>query len=383
MNRFFRWGILIALMVMIICGVVAMRIIFMPNEDEIVPSLVGLSAIEAVGRLEALGLTAQIDQVESDQPDGTVISQNIDPGQKTARGKKILVKVSKGGSQLQIPDVRGTEFAAAVKTLDAAGFKVGTVLRVTDQLKAPGTVIAQNPAAPAMIPGSKMVDLLISEGKNDKSEMVQVPDLQGQPEDLARQILEQSDLTIARSILINSNVVPAGSIVRTQPRAGSRVPSRQAVVLYVAQIAPPSDAPGSSGDTGQADVLQVTETPVSTTAQTSERDPGDPPAQTQQQGGATQPVNIPTVSDTPTPQAVPVLAPEPSARKIAKVRYQVPPLSRPLALKIDISDQNGSRTLKGEQAKGGEYMAIDAPYAGAATVTVHLGGELVWQEKYQ
>lgn len=379
MSRFFRWGILVALVVMIVCGVMAMRIIFMPNEDVAVPSLVGLSAIEAVGRLEALGLTAQIDQIESDLPDGTVISQNADPGQRTAKGKKILIKVSKGGSQLQVPDVRGTEFASAVKVLDAAGFKVGTITRVTDQLKAAGIIIAQNPAAPAMVPSNRMVDLLISEGKDGKSEMVLVPDLQGQSEDLARQVLEQSDLEVARSILIDSNVVPAGSVVRTQPRAGVRVPSRQAVTLYVAQLAPPpSDTSIPPAGTEQPD---TSHTPTQTTTQTPGEDPGR--VQTQKPESTQTPANVSTPSDTSEPQTTPVLPPESTSRKIAKVRYQVPPLSRPLALKIDISDQSGSRTLKGEQAKGGEYMAIDAPYAGTATVTVHLGGELVWQEKYQ
>ena len=365
MNRFIRWGILIALLVMVVCGVMAMRIIFVPNEDAAVPSLVGLSAVEAVGRLESVGLTAQIDQVESDQPDGVVISQNMDPGQKTARGKKILIKVSKGGSQIQIPDVRGTEFAAAVKMLDTAGFKVGNVLRVTDQLKAPGTIIAQNPAAPAMVPGNRMVDLLVSEGKGGKSELVQVPDLQGQPEDLAKQMIEQSDLTLARSVPIKSDAVPAGSIVRTQPRAGSRVPARQAVILYVAQLPTEPDA------------NPAPETPAA--RETSEPDAAaSAPARTATPSAQTVPVVRPPTETAPTAPL-----PDAGSRKIAKIRYQVPPLSRPLSLKIDISDQNGSRTLKGEQAKGGEFMSIDAPYAGNATVTVHLGDEVVWQEKYQ
>lgn len=377
------------MLIMIVCGVMAMRIIFLPNEDVTAPSLVGQSAIDAVKRLEGLGLTAQIDQVESDQPEGVVISQNIEPGQKTAKGRKIIIKVSKGGSQVQIPDVRGMEFATAVKTLDSAGFKVGTVLKVSDQLKTPGTIIAQNPAAPAMVPGNRMVDLLISEGKEGKAEMVQVPDLQGQTEELAKQILEQSDLTFARSILIRSDVVPVGNIVRTQPRAGARVPSGQAVTIYLAQAASSVDvsAPPATGTEPSVPQPQTPEPAIATTpASTPER----PVQETQQpdttSSTATQSTPAPTPSTPPAqtaPQTPVATQPESGVRKTAKVRYQVPPLSRPLSLKIEMADQNGSRVLKEEQAKGGEYLTIDAPYAGTASVTIHLGGELVWQEKYQ
>jgi serine/threonine-protein kinase len=60
----------------------------------------------------------------------------------------------------------------------------------------------------------------------------------------------------------------------------------------------------------------------------------------------------------------------------------VPPLTRSLPLKIEISDGDGRRVLRDQQANGGEYITIDEPYSGNANVTVQLGGELVWQEKY-
>jgi serine/threonine-protein kinase len=67
---------------------------------------------------------------------------------------------------------------------------------------------------------------------------------------------------------------------------------------------------------------------------------------------------------------------------VAKVRYQVPPLARPLDLNIIMNDQAGTRTLRQQQAQGGEYISMDVPYTGNATVTVRLGNQQVWQEKY-
>ena len=73
MNRFFRWGILIALLVLVGSGFMAVRIIFSENKSVTMPSLVGIPVEEAGGKLEALGLSARIDWIESKQPSGIVV----------------------------------------------------------------------------------------------------------------------------------------------------------------------------------------------------------------------------------------------------------------------------------------------------------------------
>jgi serine/threonine-protein kinase len=79
------------------------------------------------------------------------------------------------------------------------------------------------------------------------------------------------------------------------------------------------------------------------------------------------------------PAAVPAL---PAGSKVAKVRYQVPPLARVLNLRIMMSDQSGSRILREQPVRGGEYVTLDVPYLGGATLTVQLGDRQVWQERY-
>lgn len=374
MNRLFRWGIVIALFVLIASGLMAVRIIFVDDNEVDVPAIIGLSAVEATNRLQNSGLAARIDLIDSDQPEGVVISQTPGVGEKTEKGKIVVVRVSRGGTQLRMPDVRGMEFAEAVKALDTAGFKIGTVLRVTDPLKASGTVIAQNPAAPSMVLSDRMVELLVSEGASGRTEMVQIPDLKGQSEKLARQILEQSSLSVSRTIIVESNQVPAGAVLRTQPIAGSRVPHGNAIILYLAK----------ETEVAPALTPEVSHTPPNV-AQT-------PPAETPPQDPLTAPVppvvppgiQQPTIEQpvAPTPQ-VPVTPPPATPTKTAKIRYQVPPLTRPLHFKITIDDERGTRVLREQQARGGEYVTMDIGYTGSATVTVQLDGETVWQDKYQ
>ena len=69
-------------------------------------------------------------------------------------------------------------------------------------------------------------------------------------------------------------------------------------------------------------------------------------------------------------------------KKTAKIRYQVPPLSKPLSIKIDMKDSSGTHVLKDGIAKSGEYISMNAPYSGEAVITILLGGDFVWQDRF-
>jgi serine/threonine-protein kinase len=383
-NRLFRWGIIIALLILISSGIVSIRLIFVEDKDVEVPSLVGLSLVEASNRLNAAGLSARPDIVDSDQPRDVVIYQSVPSGEKAAKGNTINLKVSRGGALIHIPDVRGMQFAEAVKTLDAAGLKLGSVLRVPDQIKPAGVVIAQNPASPAGVISSRMIELLVSEGKAGLSTTVQIPDLRGQEEGIARQILEQSELYVSRVAQIESKLVPPGSVVQTQPKAGTRVQSGASLTLFLAKA--PAEEPkietAAEGATAQnpAQLPPPMEVPVAGAV---------PPVIPIDQVDTEPPAPPATVPVIPRPPTVPVTPSLPSpplapaGGKTAKLRYQVPPLSRALPFKIVITDAAGTRTLQDKQANGGEYISIEAPYSGSASISIELGGEVIWQERYE
>lgn len=368
MNSFFRWGMIIALLVIVGCGVVAVRIVFVEDPDVTVPSLVGMSMTDAAVSLQQVGLLAKVDQVDSPQPTGTVISQHIEAGQRVGKGKLVLLKVSKGGGRIPVPDVRGLEFGEAVRKLDQAGFKAGTILRVSDPLKPAGSVIAQNPAAPALLGGNRAVQLLVCEGNTGQAGgMLFVPDLRGQTLSLGTDILAQTGLSLDKVITIPSDTVPEGTIVTSIPRFGARVPAGGVVTLHVAKAPDPS--PNSGGNTNTAPV---------------EPQPVDPKPTPPVDPKPTPPTD-PKPDPKPTPQPVTPSRENPpvDTRKIAKIRYQVPPLTKPMSLKIEIVDVNGTRTLKDAQTNGSEYITLDASYSGEARVLIHLGGDFVWQDRFE
>lgn len=368
MNSFFRWGMILALLVIVGCGVIAVRIVFVEDSDVTVPSLVGMSMTDAAVSLQQVGLLAKVDQVDSSQPTGTVISQHIEAGQRVGKGKVVLIKVSKGGERIPVPDVRGLEFGEAVRALDQAGFKAGSVLRVTDSLKPAGSVIAQNPAAPALVGGNRAIQLLVCEGNTGQTGgMLFVPDLRGQTAALAEDILTQTGLSLDKVITLPSDAVPEGTVIASIPRSGARVPSGGMITLHVAKAPLPSanagETPPPPGESKPVEPKPVE--PKQTPQTESKPEP--------------KPVPKPEVKPAVTQQETKLV----EARKVAKIRYQVPPLTKPLSLKIEIVDVNGTRTLKDTQTGGSEYITLDAPYAGEARVLIHLGGDFVWQDRFE
>jgi beta-lactam-binding protein with PASTA domain/predicted Ser/Thr protein kinase len=85
-----------------------------------VPSLVGLTFAEANDRLNAIGLKAKRNDVDSAQPAGTVVNQNPLAFNGVPPGSTVTLDVSNGHSK--IPEVLHLTFAAAKAKLITAGF---------------------------------------------------------------------------------------------------------------------------------------------------------------------------------------------------------------------------------------------------------------------
>ena len=395
MGRIHRWGMLLAFLVIIGCAYLGVKMVFVEDKDVAVPGVTGMQLVDALNALQTRGLLAKVDKVDSSAPEDTVVAQNLSAGEKVSKGKVVLLRVSKGGAAQAIPDVRGLKFEEGVKMLGDAGFKVDRVVRVTDKLTPSGTVIAQNPAAPQRVSSNCMVTLLVSSGAKGENSFVAVPDLRGYGQQAAIDMIEQLGLRLGQTTESPSDAVPEGSVLSSRPKAGSRVPAGSLVSLTFARAPLPTDAPpveappANDQDPARAEAVRkvvIKETkPVTIPTKLPARD------ETQVVETPAQPAKPAAPAATQTPaqpaqqqqQAQPQQAAKPSGpQKTAKVRYQVPPLTKPLSLKIELMDDYGTRVLKDGTAKSGEYISMNVPYTGEARVTIYLGGDFVWQDRY-
>ena len=395
MGRIHRWGMIVAFLVIIGCAYLGVKMVFVEDKDVAVPGVTGMQLVDALNALQTRGLLAKVDKVDSSAPEDTVVAQNLSAGEKVSKGKVVLLRVSKGGAAQAIPDVRGLKFEEGVKMLGDAGFKVDRVVRVTDKLTPSGTVIAQNPAAPQRVSSNCMVTLLVSSGAKGENSFVAVPDLRGYGQQAAIDMIEQLGLRLGQTTESPSDAVPEGSVLSSRPKAGSRVPAGSLVSLTFARAPLPTDAPpveappANDQDPARAEAVRkvvIKETkPVTIPTKLPARD------ETQVVETPAQPAKPAAPAATQTPaqpaqqqqQAQPQQAAKPSGpQKTAKVRYQVPPLTKPLSLKIELMDDYGTRVLKDGTAKSGEYISMNVPYTGEARVTIYLGGDFVWQDRY-
>jgi len=384
--KWIRWTMLLLVLVIAGSATAAFYFVFMGGRTISMPAVEGMMSVPAVETVQKLGLLVRVDQVTSQLPSGTVVSQWPASGEKIARGRLVALKVSRGGERKALPDVRGLEFGEARAKLAEAGFQIGDVLRVADARKPGGTVIAQSPSAPAMVPLDNRIDLLLSRGTGAEGGPVDVPDILGQHETAARTLLASAGLG-SQTRYIYSEATAPGIVTSISPKAGAKVPGGSRVTLTVATT---SKTQAGNPEAGNE---EDTEAPPRKTVAGKAPEPEDKAVAAPKKADVPTEPQVPEPSTpkpetkafpAPTPQTqVPAAAKTEGPRHTAKVRYQVPPLSKPMSLRIEVVDPDGTRTVLEREVRGGEAIAVNVPYVGEAAVTVFLGGEFVWQDRYR
>ncbi|MFQ1004188.1 Stk1 family PASTA domain-containing Ser/Thr kinase [Modestobacter sp. SSW1-42] len=129
-----------------------------------IPDLAGRETADARERLQAAGFTGSVstDQVDSLEPEGTVVESDPPAGTETAPDTPIRLKVSTG--TIDLPDVRGLTAAAARERLIAAGIDNGVISEINGESDtvAPGTVIDTDPGPRAPVARDDVVELQVA-----------------------------------------------------------------------------------------------------------------------------------------------------------------------------------------------------------------------------
>ncbi|MCZ2827366.1 Stk1 family PASTA domain-containing Ser/Thr kinase [Modestobacter sp. VKM Ac-2986] len=129
-----------------------------------VPDLAGRETADARDRLKATGFTGSIstDQVDSLQPEGTVVESDPPAGTQAAPDADITLQVSTG--TIDLPDVRGLTTAAARERLISAGIDNGLITEFNreDDTVAPGSVIDTDPGPGSSVSVDDSIELQIA-----------------------------------------------------------------------------------------------------------------------------------------------------------------------------------------------------------------------------
>ncbi|HUQ79970.1 MAG TPA: PASTA domain-containing protein [Gemmatimonadaceae bacterium] len=209
-------------------------LIFPPQlvpDDAKVPQVVGLLYDEAVTRLEAAGFKARTGEERFVElaPKSTVLAQSPPPGASEPRGAEIVLDVSAGRRQLQVPSVIGLTQALAQDAIEKAGLEVGDVSERESQ-SARGAVLEISPAVGTAVSPSTRVDMVVSSGPP----AVEAPDVVGQSYSSARSMLEQVGLRLGDVLTDSLSASAPQSVISQTPAAGTRLAPGTRVSLTIA-----------------------------------------------------------------------------------------------------------------------------------------------------
>ena len=121
--------------------------------------------------------------------------------------------MSKGQERYAAPGLVGTPADAASATLTAQHLALGERKEEFSETVGAGTVIAQDPAAGTSLKPGAAVAVTVSKGRQP----IPVTDFTGKSADQAKKALTDAGLTVKEGDQVNSDTVPAGSVVSQTP----------------------------------------------------------------------------------------------------------------------------------------------------------------------
>ena len=132
----------------------------------IVPNLVGMTYQQALETAQQLKLQISITGTEAstDQPPGTVLTQEPAPFQTVVEGTTINVVISSGAALVTVPNVVGMPEAQAIGEIIRATLEPGLRTEDFSDTVAEGSVISTNPRADQQAVEGTEVDYVVSLG---------------------------------------------------------------------------------------------------------------------------------------------------------------------------------------------------------------------------
>jgi beta-lactam-binding protein with PASTA domain len=206
------------------------------------PAVTGQSLQQAVAALEQAGLHANVVQVPSTQPKGTVIAQHPSAGQKVARAAAVRLNVSTGTQQTttaaQQTTTRSSTPAPPSSGHDYTGMRLSTAIQQIAQGRQQAIVVYATSTKPAgvVVSNSKSgtrVRLQVSAGSSPRP-LRTVPDQTGSDAATAQQELQAAGFSVIQVQWPVSDQSLGGVVVYETPAGPA--PEGSAIVLYVGTV---------------------------------------------------------------------------------------------------------------------------------------------------
>ena len=195
-------------------------------------SVTGVSEDAALKMLSDAGFTnVKTEHVEDEKTqEGYVFEQSVQEGQTIPVDKEIVLKVSAGAEEVDVPNVTNYEDAQAVTLLQEAGFEVSHAYDYSDDVEKDKVIKTEPVGGTKAAKGSKVI-VTVSNGSEKKE--VEVPNLGGLTEAQARDSLTSKKLNAGNVTHENSDSVAAGMVISQNPARGTTVTEGDSVDFVI------------------------------------------------------------------------------------------------------------------------------------------------------
>ena len=226
----FKFGLVFILLLGFFTGFFLSFGKFWSSVEITVPDVTGKQLTLARQILEDQHLRVTVAETfDASVPVGVVVSQTPEAGSTVKEERTITIYVSKGGEEMEMPNLRGLKQSEAIDRLQQMGLRLGSAYETFSD-EDTGTVISQDPRSGTRISKGQSVDITVSKGQKIKK--VSVPNVKGVPSDRAHTMIEGSGLKVG-SVSEEASTQAAGTVVSQSPAAGAEADSGSAVSLVI------------------------------------------------------------------------------------------------------------------------------------------------------
>lgn len=218
-----------------------------------VPTVVGMTAADAIRALAQVDLIGIPEEVNDDTVDpGIVVDSDPSAGELVEPNTDVIIYVSAGASTEDVPFLEGLERAAAEEEIRNRGFAVGNVTEESSDTVPEGIVIRQSPPPNTPVQPGSAIDLVVSSGPDS----VVLDDLTNMTEREATARLDTLGLTYVFETEY-SDEIERGRVIRTDPGPDTPLPPGYEVLVVLSDGPEPIPVPNLIGmevDTARAEL---------------------------------------------------------------------------------------------------------------------------------
>jgi len=171
---------LLAILVLGLAGFLVFKLLSAPTtptSQVTVPDFSGKSFQDAQTLATSVGLQVVESAFQtSDQPVGTVITQDPIAGAKVAANSTVKLTIANGPNTTVVPDLRGQAESDALNLVAAAGLKIGTRTDAFDPVAPLGTILSQDPGPGAVVAKGTLLNYVVSKGPEPSASPTPTPE---------------------------------------------------------------------------------------------------------------------------------------------------------------------------------------------------------------